>query len=479
MNTSHQLLPPEWNGLAADLAQSSGINDETAALLMLQAYGVASGNSVQVRTPEWRELGLAFNIGLISTGVPTARGALVQLLGPIPDFVKLAADQLRDAGMGVEAIKSSLEKLKQELGEIKETLRKDKAALEHSKTKEAQEARVKGGGQNFGYLPEAPNVIEARIQSAEQRRNEILRGVDFLVFKLRRVVLADEPDWLELPHLAEQSFDQGVLALCFEKGPADILNLSPKERADCARTLKQHRIGARAVTVITCGPESAYSDVLCHGHLRRILSDFLFMDVGAKGAPAVRPLQETQALAKWHELILKRWNRRVALHASGCDLYVPDAKGFAAMIEFRKWVEGEQGRSPKIASHLSFLVDMPLRFALGRASMSNADGDLSIPSAYVEQAIDFLKRIGRRHRELLDRIMGHKPDGEIIEEKVLQLVEKLGRRGALTKRDLARTFHHQDYATLEPILAHALKAGNIIQAGNLFRVANVSVSASA
>ena len=481
MNTQHPLLPPELNSLAADMAQFSGISEDASALFVHLAYGAAAGNTIRVRTGEWRDIAAPFNLALISTGAPTPRGALMPLLGSIPELVKLANDQMKDAGMAIEALKVSLEQLKYELREIDETLPKDEVALAYSITIEAHTARAMAACHAGDFSSDSTSAIAARVTGARQRREEILCAIDTLIFKLHHGILVDEPDWRELPKLAEKSFDESVLAMCFAKGPADIFNLSAKDRADCALTLNRHRIKARAVTVITCGPESAYADLLSRKPIREsgILSGFLFMDVAKKAGASPRLLQETQALAKWHELITKHWERRIALQNRECDLYHTDAKGFAAIVDFRKWVEREQGYSPEIASHLSFLADMPLRLALTRASMSNAEGDLVIPHEYIEQAVDFLRRIGRRHRELLDRFTAEDPKEEVIEQQLGRVVARLESRGALTLRGLARCFHHQDYGRLEPLIDLGVSRGKIRKDGNLFSAPPVSVSASA
>ena len=111
--------------------------------------------------------------------------------------------------------------------------------------------------------------------------------------------------------------------------------------------------------------------------------------------------------------------------------------------------------------------------------MTNAAGDLIIPHEYVEHAAGFLRRLGRRHRQLLDRLTVEQPEDEVIEQQIARLVQKLQRRGPLTKRGLVRCMHNQDYGRLEPVLVEGVKRGNIIQAGDLFRASAVSVSASA
>ena len=481
MNPTHQLFQPEWRPLAADIARSSCINEDVAELLMCQSLGVASGNSVQVRTPEFRDIGLSFNLALVSSGFPMPRGALMQFLGPIPELVRLANDLMKDAGMGIEALKVSLGQLREELREVEETLPKEESALVHSKTPAGEMAR--GMSSNYGAGPShyTPNAIEARINAVKQRRDKILCAIDTLIFKLRSGILVDEPNWRELPKLGDGSLDETVMAMSFAKGPADIFNLSAKDRTACAETLNGNRIEARAVTAITCGPESVYADVLSQKTIREsdLLAGFLFIDVGNESEDPPSVLRETDALSKWHNLIGKCWERRIEFQNRRCDLYRPDARGFTAYVEFRKWVEREQGYSPDISSYLSMLPDLCLRLAMARASISNAAGDLIIPHEYVEHAADFLRRIGRRHREILVRLTAGQPEVELIEQQIGRLVAKLERRGPLTMRGLARSMHNQDYGHLEPILKQGLKRGNIIQAGNLFRVPSVSVSPSA
>ena len=262
MNTPHPLLPPEWNGLADDMAQLSGINLDTVALLMLLAYDVASGNTIQVRTAEWRDLGASFNLALTSTGAPTPRGALMQFLGPVPDLVKVSSDQLKDAGLGMVALKASLDQLREELREAAGILAKAEAELDDAKKDEARMAGPIGAYYRTRFSTESSGSIQPRVTAARKRHEEIEGKYDMLIFKLRSGILADEPDWRELPKAAENSLDESVLAMCFAKGPADILTLSAKHRTACSETLNRHRIDTRAVTAVTCGPESAYASVL-------------------------------------------------------------------------------------------------------------------------------------------------------------------------------------------------------------------------
>ena len=481
MNTPHPLLPPEWNALAEDMAQLSGINLDTAALLMLLGYDVASGNTIQVRTTEWRDLGASFNLALTSTGAPTPRGALMQFLGPVPDLVKVSSDQLKDAGLGMVALKASLDQLREELREAAGILAKAEAELDDAKKDEARMAGPIGAYYRTRFSTESSGSIQPRVTAARKRHEEIEGKYDMLIFKLRSGILADEPDWRELPKAAENSLDESVLAMCFAKGPADILTLSAKHRTACSETLNRHRIDTRAVTAVTCGPELAYAGVLSQKPIRQsgILAGFLFLDVAHEAPAYSSELKETAALAKWHGLINERWYRRIAWQNRTCDLYRPDAKGIATLVEFRKWVEREQGFSPDIASHLSFLADMTLRLALSRASMSNASGDLIIPHEQVEQAVEFMRRIGRRHREILDRITVEQTEEEVIEQQLGRVVAKIERRGPVTKRGLARCFHDQDYGSLEPLIDLGVSRGKIRKDGNLFSVPPVSVSASA
>ena len=481
MNTPHPLLPPELHSVAADIASFSGINSDTADLVMLQAAGVASGNTIQARTPEMRDIGPSFNVGLVAPTLARPRGALIELLGHIPEQVKRAAHKKNILGIGAEALKASWEMLQKEVVELEEKLRTEQQSLADSSTLAGTMARMRsyGGGAAGSFASDNPYAIQLRIDEAHQRRAEIGTQIDNLAFQLGFGVLVDEPDWRELPKLAENSLDGTALAMCFANGPGGIASLSAKEREGCSRTLNAYRIQAPSVTVITCGTEAAYASVLSRKQSREsgILSEFLFIEAAAGAPDSTSLIPQTEALARWHELISKRWERRLALQNHACDLYQPEARGFAALIEFRKWVQREQSLSPDIAAHLAFLPDLPLRLAMVRASLTNAAGDLIIPHEYVEHAAGFLRRLGRRHRQLLDRLTVEQPEDEVIEQQIAGLVRKLQRRGPLTKRGLVRCMHNQDYGRLEPVLVEGVKRGNIIQAGDLFRASAVSASA--
>lgn len=483
MNTPHPLLPPEWNGLAEDMARYACINKDTAELLMSQSLALACGNTIKVRTPERRDLGPAFNLALVSPGFPMPRGALMELLGPIPDYVKFASEQMEVRGM--ETLKAQFEMKRNELREVEEALQKEeslqKEARESQETADfdAYMERLRMGPALGSYHPAA---IQAKILECKKRKGGILAIIDRLIFQLHHGVLVDEPEWRELPKLGEKSINRIAHAMCFANGPGSIADLTAQERTACSQTLNNNRIGAPSVTMVTSGTEGAYAGVLSTKAIRRsgILSGFLFVEAANEAPDSAMQMQETEALARWQQLVSKCFDRRLASQMHHCDLCVLDEKGFAAFLEFRKWVRVETSFAhPEVEPFLSMLPDLCLQLALIRTAMAEAPATEKMPGECVEQAADFLRRIGRRHRELLERMVVEQPEDEILEQQVGRLVEKLGRRGPLTKRGIARCMHNQDYGRLEPILQQGLKRGDIIQAGNLFRVPPVSVSASA
>src|SRR5205823_5151501 len=153
-----------------------------------------------------------------------------------------------------------------------------------------------------------------------------------------------EPLWRELAKVSEGSFDQTVLALLFAEGPAGILGLGAKDRAACARALNANCNPAGSVSVITSADEATYSAVLGNKAIREsgILSQFLFLDVG-HGAPETPALPATMELKRWHQKVRALCEERIAPGKTDYRLCQPDAQGFLAYFEFRKWVQIEKG----------------------------------------------------------------------------------------------------------------------------------------
>ena len=483
MHTPHPLLPPEWSGLATEMSNFSCINQDAAALLTCRAFAVACGNGIQVRTPEWRDLGPSFNLGLLASGVPMPRGALMQLLGTIPETVKEASDQKELVGL--EGINACSEIFQKELCELEENLKKEEQWLAEANSMESRMERISASASSFSYGSPAsthPDAIRARVGIARKRQAEIHRDFGTLMLKRRPGILVDEPEWRELPKLSENSLDRTVTALHFANGPGDIINLGAKERTACVRTLNCNFDRAGSVSVIVSADETTYAAVLRNRAIREsgILANFLFLEVGT-GAPEMPSVIPPEgSLVRWQHMVAKWCEARITPHKRQHRLYHPDAVGLQAYAGFRKWVQIEKGfAGPEVAPFLSLLPDLCLQLALIRTAMSDAPENLMIPGECVEQVAEFLRRVGRRQREILEQLVTEQPGEELFEQEAGRIVQKLQRHGPLTLRALARRCHRQDYARLEPLLEHALRHGNIRQQGNLFYASSVSVSASA
>jgi hypothetical protein len=234
--------------------------------------------------------------------------------------------------------------------------------------------------------------------------------------------------------------------------------------------------------VITSGDESTYASVLRSKPIREsgILNEFLFVEAGLE-SPVVPALMNPEGpLERWQQMITQRFEARIAAQKAERRIHLLDNRGLHAYVEMRKWIQIEKSFARlEVAPFLSSLADLCLKLALIRTAMGDAPECLTIPGEAVEHCAEFVRVLGRRQRELLERLVTAQPDEELIEQEVGQLVHKLERSGPLTKRGLARRYHHQDYARLEPLLEHGLRHGNIRQHGNLFSVPNVSVNVSA
>ena len=479
----HPLLPPEWSPLATEMSGFTLISADAIALLMCEAIATACGNNIQIRDPQWRDLGPAFNFALVSTGLPMPRGALMQLLEPVQDVARHGSDEKELRGW--EGLRACSEVLQKGLREVSESLAKEEKELADELFPEGAMARSRSGMSSMAYGNSPSTRIEAtraRIKEATQRRAEILAEIDALIFKSRPGILVDEPRFKELPRLGDDSFDRTVMALLFANGPADIHELSAKERTACARTLNGNCDRAGSVLVIMSGNEAAYARVLRSQPIREsgILTNFLFLEVG-HGAPEIPSLMSNRGLLeRWQQMITRRIEARIAPQKMQHRIYQPDAQGYHAYVDFRRWVQLEMSFArPEAAPFLSTLPDICLKLALARTAMSDEGESLSIPGESVEQCAAFLRELGRRQRELLERLITEQPGEEVFEQQAGRLVQKLERHGPLTMRGLARHCHRQDSQSLEPLLEHGLRHGNIRKQGNLFCATGVSVSASA
>ncbi|MEO6754595.1 MAG: hypothetical protein ABIP85_22695 [Chthoniobacteraceae bacterium] len=480
MHTEHSLLPIELNPLCECLATQYGLSKDTSALLILEAIGVACGDTIQLRTPDAVALSPSFPLALVGDGISFPRGAVMKLIGPMMEDAELTKT-LRDS-TGIPAFKLQWEANLRERPELVAAIQLAHAQCEAEQTDEQRVSRIMRGGITLEAMHDQRERRRQQIKAATEKLAEIDEFSDRVQYYLGPEIVVNEPCWRDFSKLTSGCFDGNPLALCFAHGLGAIQQLSPRERQDCLTALQHANHGKPGVTVIACAADGVYADLLWRKELRKsgILNPFLFIEVGNGVQTDPTLVEDRSVLEPFHQVLMKRFDERVR----GCKperrtLLLNDA-GLKAYIDLRKWVLSEQRDcAPEVAPFLTVLPDIALQLALGRAVMEGIPEGIFINGEFVEHAVDFVKVIGRRQRILLERLIMPQTDDETQEAMIEKVIRRLEARGPLSKRALARTLHNQDYRQIEPMLDTAISLGRIEKRGDFYQARNVSVSASA
>jgi len=99
-----------------------------------------------------------------------------------------------------------------------------------------------------------------------------------------------------------------------------------------------------------------------------------------------------------------------------------------------------------------------------------------VPENILNSAIGFMKLYAPIQANLLEKLISVDSTAVKNEREVQRLIEKLRRRGPLSKRGIVRTYDKQDYGRIEELIELGLGRNLIGQRGPLFFAVNVSSS---
>ena len=477
------LLPPALNAIAENISKGFGIDADTTALLMAKAVAFAAGNTGTVQTPDGRPLGPGFNSAIISNGTGFLRGAFTTLISPVTDILCKACEQERERG--TRATQNALEAILTSRHEIKNRILKGEAELRavHANNVMAD----KSGGRIIEQGHARPEEMaayratgcdfeaELNLQSSLARDRETLKLVEGDLQTLRLAtapqILADERDWRSVPGLSENSFDAGVLALCFSR-LTQLSLLSKSEISKIASSLMSSQIGRPGLNLIACAIGDVFSKVLAAPAVRDsgMFSTFAFLETTEPGTCDPSAIDAACNDESWRQLLKDLFVVRMSRTQKVLPL---DHEGFQAYAAFRAWCRQEI--LPTLRPYFECWPDLSLRLALFRAIIVKAD---AIQAEDLHRATEYLKSRLTATGLLIERLI----EDETPEQQRASRIERLCRKlidAPLTKRGLVRRMHRQDYGAVERMISEAMEAGRIERRGDFFFAVNVSVSASA
>ena len=475
MNNPCSLIPPRFHDLASRLGASFGINSDATSLMMMQAVGFAFGNTIEIGTPDQRRLGPAFNLALVSPGFSLPRGVFMALVQPISELLEKLKERRYQSG--VPAIRAEFENTETQRHELLQTIANHEKTIE--KEKALRDSMPAVLFRELGYEAKCADV-ETLLAELEKAKGTIAKNDaerDALLVTLGPEILEDEPPWRKVDSMATAAFDRTVLATRFENGAGGIGNLSGKKLELLMETLLRARLDASGVNMIVSDLEDAFAQALANRRIfeNRVFQNFIFVEAGINASGPFALPDFGEGMDEWTSFVLDAFQRRVDGRKRHFQV---DAEGYERLSEFHNWCcEQMQESTTDLAPFFMWWRSLCLRIAMTRNAM-DTDPDEIVPAAYVNEAANFLMRLARRQFALLERMTC----GNLEDEKqarVEQLVRKLRTRGPLTRRGIVRSFHKQDYGTVDALIASGVTEGRIEQRGNFFVPKDVSVSASA
>ena len=163
-------FPAQFEKIANLTARAYGTGDLATRLMMLNAIGAAAGNSVLIRTPEFREYIPALNLGIVSGGDAPCHGALMTQLASIIFRIRAAVEirQIR----GPQLTQASLESLVRERDFVTTQIERESRELEElgplSVATHAEQAAA--AADIFGSSDKPPGPFRRREELSASRR---------------------------------------------------------------------------------------------------------------------------------------------------------------------------------------------------------------------------------------------------------------------------------------------------------------------
>ena len=497
-NDIHPFLPfpKEFEHVCTLHKSAYAINDTCARLDMLNATAAASGSLFTIRTPDFREYIPAINIAIVSSEESLPHGAAMTAFNPLTDIMRSALAMRHLKGLNV--IQASVEQglrdrqlLENEI--VAHTLELEQLGPVEIPTA-AQVAEISEDifkttpGKPPGVFMRRTQLKEA-LESARTSLANVKRQISARRMQAGVFILLKDTPWKDLPRKCSQSFDGNCGYLVF--APEVLRQLCKLRRVDleaCAATLHSTSTGSASpgngtcdllpgTWAILCGEKELWSDVFGRDAITEsgLLQDFLFVEAGSEGAQcdpeAMRDLGRNTA---WCEFLERLFERRQCEAGAILNFNVEGARQY---LEFRRWCRSFASTLPvHIRPHFARWPQMAARIALSLRIMWNLVPYDVMPEKFLNAAIDFMKFYAPIQAKLLEKLMTVDSTAVKTEREMQRMLEKLRRRGPLSKRGIVRTYDKQDYGRIEELLELGVGRNLIGQRGPLFFAMAVSGS---
>lgn len=488
-------FPDKFHSTVDLIANGFGLSNTAATLLIANAVATAIGNSIQIRTIEYRDQPLGLNLAFVTNGGALVRSAFLGLLEPVCRRVDdaCAARRLQ----GIQSTQADFEAFIAERNQVEAGIM-------------ASEAELRALDEYFDDVAAAvekeippPMHPDYGFQTA-LRRSQLVGGIEFgrqrLVdltpliesrsLGLGPLVIADDCPWQELAGAGVQSFDGYVSHLNFAPHRfASLMGMSRRDVGSISELYRQTAVGSSSVSIgneispaivgTWAGDEHAVASLLRSKSIAAsgLMTQFLYCDADRNGVdPDPDAILEFRDHDVWPKFIDSVFRVRLALSRRTMLL---DAGSFLESLTFRKWCRGWSSELPiGVKPYFENWPDLALRLALIIAIMDGkADGE-ALATSYVATAANWLKGYAESHVELLNRLIDAESPESALDRGVERILLRLRNRSPRTLRDIARTFDDQNYDLIGYWIEEAVRRGLVEKRDSYFVASNVGVSAS-
>lgn len=490
-------FPSQFEEVVNVASRAFGTGDLTTRLLLLDAIGVAAGNRIQIRTPEFSDYIPALNLAVIASHDSIPRGALMALLSPVDDVVydammfrrmrgpQLAQASFEDAVRERQHLESLLDK---ETGELHD-LGPELPPTREQQQEAADDIMGIDPGKPPGPIVRRQQLVES-IAQARDRLAAVKRGVARLRLENRVHVLLKDLPWRDWPAKTAQSFDGNSALLTFAPELMRELSTLPRRELNaCAAALQRTLSGSPmpgdntsdflpGTWAVLCGEQDIWSRIFDRPAIvgSGLLHDFVFCEAGGEGQtcdPAA--IVELGQLETWRDFLENLFLKRICDSPSTMVFNIEGARHF---LELRRWCrQFAAGLSPEVRPHFTHWPQVAARIALGLGIMHDAAKGETLAARFIITACDFARAYAPIQAALLEKFHSGDSKAVLAEREMQRAVRKLRTRGPLTLRGLVRTYDRQDYAVIEDAVHRGIERGLVKQQGPLFFALGVSASA--
>ena len=490
-------LPDGLKQMAELTARAYGLTPTMAALVVLNAVGLAIGTSVRVRTLEYRDQHPAINLVGIQRGAGLARTALLCLLEPIRERIAMAACSRQQRGVSLtqaelEAavtehnnLAASIARQREELDVVREDIEK-REGLQYDELVKRYECRMQ-----FPQRVQREQELATSIDQAEEQLAALKDRISTHRLENRPHLILDDCSWGDIPNAACGAVDNCVMVLSTSpKLLLELNRLSQKQIGAIAKTLHRSHSGlptnsggeeiVPAILNFVVAEEDMVSTTLGNGGIATagLFEDFLFCDVDDESAGCdVDAMSAFKHCAWWKDFQDALFIHRLSQSRRTIQL---DEHGVRVSVQFAQWRQ-QFGRqlNPNVRRYFAHWGDLALRLALLISVVQDEMPADTLPVAPVEATCAWLMDYAPIQADLLTRLIDVDSPEAALERGVMRVVERLRKVSPRSLRDIARTFDVQHYTTIRAWLDEGVRRGLIEQRESNFFALNVSVSASA